>query len=200
MPVPLNASILGTALERWLVRGLWVFNGLLHIVLAVALVLASAMVVLEFFHEAVLAYQQDKLAQGFLHALGVLFIVWTLSSLISAEIEYVRTGRFHLRVFLEVAMITLLRQLIVRPVQAVAGDVKVGDWSGFWEYLPGPGRSPGRGHRPPLGRRPRTPVRQADARRRKGALTEPKGLGRPASPVLRLSLATRPTPGAAREW
>lgn len=135
MPVPLNASILGTALERWLVRGLWVFNGLLHIVLAVALVLASAMVVLEFFHEAVLAYQQDKLAQGFLHALGVLFIVWTLSSLISAEIEYVRTGRFHLRVFLEVAMITLLRQLIVRPVQTVAGDVKVGDWSGFWEYL-----------------------------------------------------------------
>lgn len=123
-----------TLLERVLIRALRWFNGLLHVVLAIALVAASAMVVWEFFTEAWAAFQQDQLAQGFLHALGVLFIVWTLSALISAEIDYVRTNRFHLRVFLEVAMITLLRQLIVRPVQVVAGDVQQGDWSGLWQY------------------------------------------------------------------
>lgn len=120
-------------LENLLVSGLRSFNGLLHVVLAVALVAASAMVVWEFFAEAWASFQKDQLAQGFLHALGVLFIVWTLSALIAAEIDYVRTSRFHLRVFLEVAMITLLRQLIVRPVQAVAGDVP-GDWSGYWQF------------------------------------------------------------------
>ncbi|MBK3735433.1 phosphate-starvation-inducible protein E [Azospirillum brasilense] len=121
-------------LEQGLIRALKSFNGLLHVVLAIALVAASAMVVWEFFIEAWAAFQKDQLAHGFLHALGVLFIVWTLSALISAEVDYVRTNRFHLRVFLEVAMITLLRQLIVRPVQAVAGDVQTGDWSSLWQY------------------------------------------------------------------
>jgi len=123
-----------STLERLLIRSLKWFNGLLHVVLAVALVVASAMVVWEFCAEAWVSFQKDQLAHGFLHALGVLFIVWILSALISAEIDYVRTNRFHLRVFLEVAMITLLRQLIVRPVQAVAGDVSLGDWQGFWQY------------------------------------------------------------------
>lgn len=125
-----------SVLERMLIRALRSFNSLLHVVLAVSLVAASAMVVWEFCAEAWSAFQQDRLAQGFLHALGVLFIVWTLSALISAEIDYVRTSRFHLRVFLEVAMITLLRQLIVRPVQAVAGDMPDGDWAqGAWQYV-----------------------------------------------------------------
>lgn len=134
MPDTLLDAAPPSTLERLLIRSLKWFNGLLHVVLAVALVAASAMVVWEFCTEAWVAFQKDQLAHGFLHALGVLFIVWILSALISAEIDYVRTNRFHLRVFLEVAMITLLRQLIVRPVQAVAGDVSLGDWQGVWQY------------------------------------------------------------------
>ncbi|MGE5545424.1 MAG: phosphate-starvation-inducible PsiE family protein [Solirubrobacterales bacterium] len=135
MTVPIERPAAGaTVVEKVLVTCLRSFNGLLHVVLAVALVAASGMVVWEFFAEVWASFQRDQLAQGFLHALGVLFIVWTLSALISAEIDYVRTSRFHLRVFIEVAMITLLRQLIVRPVQAVAGDVHLGDWSGLWQY------------------------------------------------------------------
>lgn len=107
--------------ERRLVSTLRGFNGLLHVLLAVALVVASGLVVWEFGIEVINALGKGQLARGFLHALGTLFIVWTLSSLISAEIEYVATARFHLRVFLEVAMITLLRQLIVEPVQVAAG-------------------------------------------------------------------------------
>ncbi|MBR9973466.1 phosphate-starvation-inducible PsiE family protein [Magnetospirillum sulfuroxidans] len=134
MSLPTSLPVPTTRLEHLLIRALKAFNGLLHVVLAVALVVASAMVVWEFGTEAWVAFQKDQLAHGFLHALGVLFIVWILSALISAEIDYVRTNRFHLRVFLEVAMITFLRQLIIRPVQAVAGDVSLGDWQGVWQY------------------------------------------------------------------
>lgn len=105
--------------ESWLVLILKKFNALLHVLLAVALVVASIMVVLEFSMQVLDSFKSGELAQGFLHALGTLFIVWTLSSLIAAEIEYVQTNRFHLRVFIEVAMITLLRTLIVDPIQAV---------------------------------------------------------------------------------
>jgi uncharacterized membrane protein (DUF373 family) len=120
--------------ESKLVSSLKGFNGLLHVLLAVALVVASLMIVWQFAAEVATALRDGQLARGFLHALGTLFIVWTLSSLISAEIEYVATSRFQLRVFIEVAMITLLRQLIVEPVQVVAGPA--GTETGFneWHY------------------------------------------------------------------
>lgn len=108
--------------ESRLIAALKKFNHLLHALLAVALVIASLMVMWEFSSAVIDAIRQENLAHGFLHALGTLFIVWTLSSLISAEINYVQSGIFHLLVFVEVAITTLLRQLIVEPVQvATAG-------------------------------------------------------------------------------
>jgi len=121
-------------LERKLISALKGFNVLLHILLAIALVVASALIVWQFTLEVAESLRDGQLARGFLHALGTLFIVWTLSSLISAEIEYVATSRFHLRVFIEVAMITLLRQLIVEPVQVVAGGSDGNAEVGIWHY------------------------------------------------------------------
>jgi uncharacterized membrane protein (DUF373 family) len=120
--------------ERRLISLLRWFNGLLHVLLAIALMVAAGLVVWQFSVEVLDALRHNELAKGFLRALGSLFIVWTLSSLISAEIEYVATSRFHLRVFIEVAMITLLRQLIVEPVQAVAGGVDITKEVNFWYY------------------------------------------------------------------
>ena len=105
--------------EDRLLSTLRAFNHILHAFLAIALVLASIMVLWEFIMAVVHSFEINNLAHGFLQALGTLFIVWTLSSLISAEINYVQTGVFHVVVFIEVAMITLLRQLIVEPVRTV---------------------------------------------------------------------------------
>ncbi|MBY0429887.1 MAG: phosphate-starvation-inducible PsiE family protein [Rhodospirillales bacterium] len=121
--------------ERRLVLMLKNFNMVLHVLLAIALVIASLMVVWEFSVQVIHSIDQGDLAHGFLQALGTLFIVWTLSSLISAEIEYVQTSRFHLRVFIEVAMITLLRQLIVDPVKVVAGATNLDDTFSMWHYV-----------------------------------------------------------------
>lgn len=110
------------AFQQRLVRFLHSFNHVLHLLLAVALVIASMMVVWEFSAAVIKAVHEGNLAHGFLQALGSLFIVWTLSSLISAEINFVQNGVFHLVVFIEVAMITLLRQLIVEPVQIATSN------------------------------------------------------------------------------
>lgn len=109
-----------TRFENKLVAALKSFNHFLHAVLALALVVASVMVMWEFGEAVLRSVHQNNIAHGFLQALGTLFIVWTLSSLISAEINYVQTGVFKLTVFIEVAIITLLRQLIVEPVQVAA--------------------------------------------------------------------------------
>lgn len=115
--------------ETKLVKALKLFNRGLHVLLAIALGIASLMVMWEFSAAVVQAVHQNNLAHGFLQALGTLFIVWTLSSLISAEINYVQGGVFHLVVFIEVAIITLLRQLIVEPVQVATSDMHLNDFN-----------------------------------------------------------------------
>jgi uncharacterized membrane protein (DUF373 family) len=106
--------------EGGLIAGLKGFNQFLHVVLALALVIASLMVIVDFSSMAISSVRAGNMTHGFLQALGSLFILWTLSTLISAEIIYVKTGKFHARVFVEVAMITVLRSLIVQPVQMVS--------------------------------------------------------------------------------
>jgi uncharacterized membrane protein (DUF373 family) len=120
--------------EDRLVLALRAFNHFLHVLLAIALVMASMMVLWEFVMEVVHAVQLNQLAHGFLQSLGTLFIVWTLSSLISAEINYVQNGVFHLVVFIEVAMITLLRQLIVEPVKVATAGQSPEQLFNPWHY------------------------------------------------------------------
>jgi len=108
--------------EDGLIAGLRRFNQFLHVVLALALAIASLMVIIDFCSMALGSIIAGNMTHGFLQALGSLFILWTLSTLISAEITYVKTNKFHARVFVEVAMITVLRALIVQPVQMVSGN------------------------------------------------------------------------------
>lgn len=120
--------------EDRLLGALRSFNHILHAFLAVALVMASLMVVWEFSISVVHALEINNLAHGFLQSLGTLFIVWTLSSLISAEINYVQTGVFHVVVFIEVAMITLLRQLIADPVRTATAGQNAEQLFSPWHY------------------------------------------------------------------
>lgn len=113
--------------EECLIRALQSFNHFLHLLLALALIVASLMVVWQFTVEVIQTLRSGAMARGFLHALGALFIVWTLSSLISAEVSYIERGYFRVRVFVEVTMITLLRQLIVAPVEVAAGTSRSED-------------------------------------------------------------------------
>lgn len=120
--------------EARLLQSLHAFNNFLHALLAIALVMASLMVVWEFSVAVAHSFEKNDLAHGFLQALGTLFIVWTLSSLISAEINYVQTGVFHVVVFIEVAMITLLRQLIVEPVKVATAGENMDNLFNAWHY------------------------------------------------------------------
>ncbi|MBY0579161.1 MAG: phosphate-starvation-inducible PsiE family protein [Burkholderiales bacterium] len=114
-------------IENGLISGLKGFNQFLHVVLALALAIASVMVIVDFTSKALASILAGNMAHGFLEALGSLFILWTLSTLISAEITYVRTNRFHARVFVEVALIAVLRALIIQPVQVISGGAKPDD-------------------------------------------------------------------------
>ncbi|BBP00507.1 phosphate-starvation-inducible PsiE family protein [Sulfuriferula nivalis] len=113
--------------EKKLIQLLSQFNNLLHMALTVALAIASVMVIWQFSVDVFHAITHGYLIKGFLQSLGTLFLVWTLSSLISAEISFLQNGILHVRVFIEVVIITLLRQLLVAPVQMAGATPSTGD-------------------------------------------------------------------------
>lgn len=103
---------------RWFETTMEAANRLLHVFIALALLVASLLLIWQFVSDVVITLRSGAVAQGFLQALGNLFILWVLSSLISAEVRYMRSGHFSVLVFIEAALITLLRQLIIIPVES----------------------------------------------------------------------------------
>jgi uncharacterized membrane protein (DUF373 family) len=106
--------------EQKLINSMKNFNQLIHVLLALALVVACVMVIWDFGLKAIEAWHAGNATSGFFHALGSLFILWTLSTLISAERNYLLTGRTSVRVFVEVAIISVIREMIVQPVQVIS--------------------------------------------------------------------------------
>ena len=115
--------------EQKLITGMKNFNQLIHVLLALALGVACVMVIWDFGQKAVEAWQAGNAANGFFQALGSLFILWTLSTLISAEMNYLQTGRIYVRVFVEVAMISVIREMIVQPVQVISAGQSESDFN-----------------------------------------------------------------------
>ncbi len=112
--------------ENKLITGMNGLNKLIHVLLALALGIACAMVIWDAGVKIFLSWREGNAAQGFFHALSSMFILWTLSTLISAEINYIQTTRVSARVFVVVAMISVIRELIVQPVQIIAAADKDG--------------------------------------------------------------------------
>jgi uncharacterized membrane protein (DUF373 family) len=103
-------------------------NQLLHVFIALALLVASILLMWQFVADVIQTFRSSQVARGFVQALGNLFILWVLSSLISAEVRYMRHGQFSVLVFIEAALITLLRQLIIIPVES-AGHLESFAWT-----------------------------------------------------------------------
>lgn len=114
--------------SHWFESTMDAANRLLHVFMALALLVASLLLIWQFITDVAQTVLSGQVARGFLQALGNLFILWVLSSLISAEVRYMRSGHFSVLVFIEAALITLLRQLIIIPVES-AGHLESWAWT-----------------------------------------------------------------------
>jgi uncharacterized membrane protein (DUF373 family) len=95
---------------------LWL-NGVAHVIIGFALGISILMITWLFFLDVRDAADAHNLVHGFLHALGTLMLLWSISALISAEIRYLRGHKLLVETFVEVVLIMFLRKLIVIPVQ-----------------------------------------------------------------------------------
>lgn len=119
------------ALNRFAVRAMIWLNGFAHIVIGLALAIAVLMFTWLFYQDVQKAASAHNLVHGFLHALGTLMLLWSISALITAEIRYLLGSQLEVEAFVEVAMIVVLRKLIVMPVEdATPNPSDVAMWVG----------------------------------------------------------------------
>ena len=104
-------------INRFAVRAMIWLNGFAHIIIGLALAIAVLMFTWLFFQDVRQAASAHNLVHGFLHALGTLMLLWSVSALITTEIRYLLGSQLEVEAFIEVAMIVVLRKLIVMPVE-----------------------------------------------------------------------------------
>lgn len=104
-------------LNRMAIKAMLWLNGFAHIVIGLALATSVIMFTWLFFNDVKEAAYAHNLVHGFLHALGTLMLLWSVSALISAEIRYLNGSKLLVETFIEVVLVLFLRKLIVMPVQ-----------------------------------------------------------------------------------
>jgi len=109
---------------------LWL-NGFAHVIIGLALAISVLMFTWLFFIDVKQAAYAHNLVHGFLHALGTLMLLWSVSALISAEIRYLKGHKLLVETFIEVVLVMFLRKLIVIPVQDASPTYEeIGIWLG----------------------------------------------------------------------
>lgn len=118
-------------LNRVAIKAMLWLNGFAHIVIGLALAASVIMFTWLFFIDVQKAIENHNLIHGFLHALGTLMLLWSISALISAEIRYLMGSKLLVETFIEVVLVLFLRKLIVMPVQDASPSLQeVSMWVG----------------------------------------------------------------------
>jgi len=118
-------------LNRIAIKAMLWLNGFAHIIIGLALATSVIMFTWLFFMDVKQAAYAHNLVHGFLHALGTLMLLWSISALISAEIRYLTGSKLLVETFIEVVLVLFLRKLIVMPVQDATPTIaEVGMWVG----------------------------------------------------------------------
>jgi len=113
-----------TSLIQWI-------NGLAHVAITLALSVSVLMFIGLFIQDAFLSFMGKSFAHGFIHALGTLMVLWIVSSLILAEARYLQGEPAGVDIFVEVALVVILRKIIVFPVQEIMPPpMEIASWVG----------------------------------------------------------------------
>lgn len=118
---------------EWTIRLLNWTNRFARSVISLALVFATGLLTVAFFRDVWLAFSQTThpFLAGFVHAIGVLLLLWTMVELINTELGILQGDRVDVSVFIEVALVVIIRELILLPFKDVHPTwIDLGMWSG----------------------------------------------------------------------
>lgn len=85
----------------------------LNLILVLALIGLALGSVILFASDIINLVASRNLEKGILASLGTLLVVWVIIELMGTEIKYLRGERFHIEVFVSVALVAIIRELLV---------------------------------------------------------------------------------------
>lgn len=107
-------------------RGMHLFNRMIHAFLGISLVVIAVLTLWLFMREVcVTLISKQKLVEGLLHALGTLLILWTVSELITTEIRYLAGHRLRVAVFVDVAIAATVRKVLIADIEQLNMEVRL---------------------------------------------------------------------------
>jgi uncharacterized membrane protein (DUF373 family) len=112
----LKKVFLSKKAEYWMVR--WaerIMHGL-NLVLMVGLLLLAAGVTALLSTDIYFALS-SSVEQGVIRALGSLLILWMMVELLHAQVEQLKGGKFHVRIFVDLAMVAFIRKIFVASLE-----------------------------------------------------------------------------------
>jgi uncharacterized membrane protein (DUF373 family) len=110
--------------QRLTVAAMFWLNGAAHLIIGLALATSVIMFTWLFILDVRQGLEAHDLVHGFVHALGTLMLLWTISALITAEIRYLEGERLEVDTFIEVALVVILRKVITLPVLSVQPPIE----------------------------------------------------------------------------
>jgi uncharacterized membrane protein (DUF373 family) len=88
----------------------------LNLVLMIGLLTMAVGVASLLAQDVVYAFT-TSLETGVIKALGSLLILWMMIELLHTQVEHLRGGRFHVRIFVELALVAFIRKLFVASIE-----------------------------------------------------------------------------------
>jgi uncharacterized membrane protein (DUF373 family) len=92
------------------------FSGAMNIVLVFALIMITLGVVGLFFYD-LYTLLEGHFSKGIITALGSLLILWVLIELMNTEISHLKGGKFNISVFIGVALVAFIRDLMIATLK-----------------------------------------------------------------------------------
>lgn len=109
----LRQVFIGKRLDTFLIKFAERFTYGLNIILVMALIGISIGVIGMFIGEIYGLFTGSDPITGILSALGTLLIIWVMIELMSTEIKYLKGSRFEIEIFVSVALVAFIRELLI---------------------------------------------------------------------------------------
>jgi uncharacterized membrane protein (DUF373 family) len=96
------------------------FTRFLHVFFCLALMITVLLTMGIFFSDIVKMVKTGDIADGTIHALGALLVLWTLAELLGAEIRHLRGESIKVTIFIEVAIAAMVRKLLILSTEGIS--------------------------------------------------------------------------------
>ncbi|GBD98837.1 phosphate-starvation-inducible E [bacterium BMS3Abin07] len=93
------------------------FSSVMNLVLVLALIVITLGVVGLFVSDLVNLVRGNNISHGIITVLGSLLILWVMIELMNTEIAHLKGGKFNISVFIGVALVTFIRDLMINALK-----------------------------------------------------------------------------------